>query len=181
MSIARKVKIGNAVTQGNASGDDHNVHIKVSAKRIGGAKKQKAGHALFANSPMSFIEVSDPAEIIMLIRKGLPSQAIDSVAGLLSLSRASFLEAIKIPVSTIERRLRRGESLTAEESDRVSRVAKVLRRAVEVFDDVEQGKAWMTDTVSSLGGNTPVSLLDTMEGSELVLDTLSRIEFGVFG
>jgi putative toxin-antitoxin system antitoxin component (TIGR02293 family) len=81
----------------------------------------------------------------------------------------------------VERRLRTAEALTLEESDRVSRVAKVLRRAVEVFGDEVQGKVWMIDSVSSLGGRTPLSLLDTIEGYELVISTLSRIEYGVYG
>jgi uncharacterized protein (DUF2384 family) len=38
----------------------------------------------------------------------------------------------------------------------------------------------MTDTISSLGGKTPLSLLDTMEGYELVMTTLARIEYGVY-
>jgi antitoxin ParD1/3/4 len=68
----------------------------------------------------------------------------------------------------------------AKESDRVSRVAKVARRAVEVFGDYDQGRAWMTDSISALGGKTPLSLLDTVEGYELVVTTLSRIEYGVY-
>ena len=144
-------------------------------------KKRKGARGLFANSPLNFLDLGDPTQIIELIRKGLPAQAIDFVADLLSLSRAAFLASIKIPASTMERRLRTGEALTSEESDRVSRVAKVLRRAVEVFGDDAQGKAWMIDPVSSLGGRTPLSLLDTMEGYELVTNTLSRIEYGVYG
>ena len=144
-------------------------------------KKRKGARGLFANSPLNFLDLGDPTQIIELIRKGLPAQAIDFVADLLSLSRAAFLASIKIPASTMERRLRTGEALTSEESDRVSRVAKVLRRAVEVFGDDAQGKAWMIDPLSSLGGRTPLSLLDTMEGYELVTSTLSRIEYGVYG
>jgi len=148
---------------------------------VAAPKRRKSAKGLFANSPLTFLDSGDPTQIIELIRKGLPAQAIDVVAGLLSLSRAAFLEAIKIAPSTVERRLRTGEALTSEESDRVSRVAKVLRRAVEVFGDEVQGKAWMIDFVSSLGGRTPLSLLDTMEGYELVNNTLSRIEYGVYG
>ena len=99
----------------------------------------------------------------------------------MSLSRAAFLDAVKIAPSTIERRIRTGEALSADESDRVSRVAKVLRRAVEVFGADSEGKAWMTDSISTLGGRTPLSLLDTVEGYELVTNTLSRIEYGVYG
>lgn len=151
------------------------------AERSAVTRKRKGARSLFANSPLAFLERADSAQIIESIREGLPAQTMDFIAGLLSLSRAAFLDAIKIPASTVERRLRTGEALTAEESDRVSRVAKVLRRAVEVFGDEAQGKAWMTDQVSSLGGKTPLSLLDTMEGYELVTTTLSRIEYGVYG
>lgn len=150
------------------------------AERTIAPKRRRSAKAFFANSPLTFLDLGNVAHNIELIRKGLPATAIDYVAGILSLSRAALLEAIKIPPSTIERRLRAGEALSPEESDRVSRVAKVVRRAVEVFGDDEQGKAWMTDNISSLGGKTPLSLLDTMEGYELVVATLSRIEYGVY-
>lgn len=148
---------------------------------VSARKRRKGNRGLFANSPLTALDSGDPAQIIELIRNGLPAQAVDFVAGLLSLSRAALLEAIKIPASTVERRLRTAEALTPDEGDRVTRVAKVLRRAVQVFGDDAQAKAWMTDPVSSLGGKTPLSLLDTMEGYELVTSTLSRIEYGVYG
>jgi putative toxin-antitoxin system antitoxin component (TIGR02293 family) len=145
------------------------------------SKTRKRNRSLFANSPLTFLDLGDSSQIIESIRNGLPASTIDFVAGLLSLSRAAFLDAVKIAPSTIERRIRTGETLSAEESDRVSRVAKVVRRAVEVFGAEAPGKAWMTDSISSLGGRTPLSLLDTVEGYELVANTLSRIELGVYG
>jgi putative toxin-antitoxin system antitoxin component (TIGR02293 family) len=148
---------------------------------VAARKKRKGSRGLFANSPLTLLDFGAPTQIIELIRNGLPAQAVDYVAALLSLSRAAFLDAVKIPASTVERRLRSGELLTSDESDRVSRVAKVLRRAVEVLGDEAQGKAWMVDSISSLGGRTPLSLLDTMEGYDLVTATLSRVEYGVYG
>jgi putative toxin-antitoxin system antitoxin component (TIGR02293 family) len=143
-------------------------------------KRRRSAKGFFANSPFTFLDGGDSAEIIELIRNGLPAQTIDYVAGLLSVSRAALLEAIKIPPSTIERRLRMSEALSSEESDRLSRVAKVLRRAVAVFGDEQQAAAWMIDRISSLGGKTPLSLLDTIEGYDWVSATLSRIEYGVY-
>lgn len=148
---------------------------------VAATKPRKRAKSLFANSPLAFLDRGDSSQIIELIRSGLPASTIDVVAKLLSLSRAALLDAIKIPPSTVERRLRTGEALSADESDRVSRVAKVLERAVEVFGAEIEGKAWMTDSISSLGGRTPLSLLDTIEGYELVTKTLSRIEYGVYG
>ena len=150
------------------------------AKQVRAPKRRRNAKAFFANSPLTFLDRADSSQIIDLIRRGLPAESIDYVASLLSLSRASLLDAIKIPASTVERRLRTGEVLSAEESDRVSRVAKVLRRAVEVFGDDAQGRAWMNDAIPALRGKTPLSLLDTMEGYELVTNTLGRIEYGVY-
>lgn len=144
-------------------------------------RKRKSAKGLFANSPLAFLDLGEPQQVIERTRKGLPAQTIDFVAALLALSRSALLDIVRIPLSTAERRLRTGESLTAEESDRIIRVAKILRRAVEVFGDEGQGKAWMTDAVSSLGGRSPLSLLDTMEGYDLVANTLGRIEYGVYG
>jgi putative toxin-antitoxin system antitoxin component (TIGR02293 family) len=145
------------------------------------SRKRKSTKGLFANSPLAFLDLGEPEQVIARTRKGLPAQTIDFVATLLALSRSALLDIVRIPLSTAERRLRTGESLTAEESDRVVRVAKTLRRAVEVFGDEGQGRAWMTDSVSSLGGRSPLSLLDTMEGYDLVANTLGRIECGVYG
>ena len=155
--------------------------MQTTSAVTGVTKRRRGSKSFFADSPMTFLDGSDSSQIIELIRQGLPSTAIDYLAERLSLSRALFLEAIKIPVSTIERRLRTGEALSSDESNRVTGVAKILRRAIEVFGDEEQGRQWLTHSVSSLGGKAPLSLLDTMEGYELVNATLSRIQYGVYG
>ena len=55
-----------------------------------------------------------------------------------------------------------------------------MGRALEVFEDETAARAWINGPVSSLGGTTPLSLLDTSEGYERVMDTLGRIETGVY-
>lgn len=49
-----------------------------------------------------------------------------------------------------------------------------------VFEDTEVALGWIQSSNSSLGGVTPLSLLDTEMGADVVLDTLGRIEHGVF-
>ena len=60
--------------------------------------------------------------------------------------------------------------LSSEESAKLLRFARVVERAEEVFQAAEP----------ALGGITPLSLLDTDIGADSVLDTLGRIEHGVF-
>jgi putative toxin-antitoxin system antitoxin component (TIGR02293 family) len=76
-------------------------------------------------------------------------------------------------------RLSKGQALVGVEQDRMYRVSRVLTRTVEVLEDEDAAKEWIKRENRSLGGESPLSMLDTEAGYELVLDTLSRIEYGV--
>jgi putative toxin-antitoxin system antitoxin component (TIGR02293 family) len=49
-----------------------------------------------------------------------------------------------------------------------------------VFDDPAAAGDWLNSPNPTLRGNAPLSLPDTDIGAESVLDTLGRIEHGVF-
>jgi len=53
-------------------------------------------------------------------------------------------------------------------------------RGEDVFEDLDAAVDWLKSPNASLGGRTPLSLLDTDIGAESVIDTLGRIEHGVF-
>lgn len=68
-----------------------------------------------------------------------------------------------------------------DESLKVLRLAHVLTRAAEVFDDLGLALSWLQAPAAMLDGATPLSLIDTDDGEKIVMDTLGRIEHGVFG
>ena len=70
--------------------------------------------------------------------------------------------------------------LNSEESAKVIRLARIIERADDVFDSLDKAVDWLKTRNSSLSGLTPLSLVDTDVGAESVLDTLGRIEHGVF-
>lgn len=55
-----------------------------------------------------------------------------------------------------------------------------MSRASEVFDGAAAAIDWLKSSNAALRGNAPLHLLDTDIGAESVLDTLGRIEHGVF-
>lgn len=118
-------------------------------------------------------------EWVSAIRRGIPSSAVDALTAFLLVSQTEFSDALDIPVRTLVRR--KGEGLlNSEESAKLVRVARVIQRAEEVFDDPDSARDWLKTANTSLGGETPMSLLDTEIGAEAVIDTLGRIEHGVF-
>lgn len=82
-------------------------------------------------------------------------------------------------VDDTKKRRRIDDCVAQSVRDRMDRAAKVWSRAVAVLENEEAACGWINRSNRSLGGVTPLSLLDTEIGYELVLDTLGRIEFGV--
>ncbi len=59
------------------------------------------------------------------------------------------------------------------------RTAKALAKAGEVLEDRDMAAKWFKREIRSLGGVTPISLMDTDSGFELVMKTLGKIEYGI--
>jgi len=114
-----------------------------------------------------------------MIREGIPAGAVESILSVVHLSQSELAQALGIPERTLARRKREGV-LNSEESSKLLRLARVVSRASEVFDDPAAAVDWLKSPNAALRGNAPLSLLDTDIGAENVLDTLGRIEHGVF-
>lgn len=116
---------------------------------------------------------------IEAIRRGIPAAAVEPLRKAVKLSQTEIARALGIPERTLARRKREGV-LNSEESAKLLRLARAVGRANEVFEAPEAALDWLKAPNSALAGKTPLSLLDTEIGAESVLDTLGRIEHGVF-
>lgn len=116
---------------------------------------------------------------IPLVRRGLPAACVDAVVRITRITQSDLAHALAIPERTLARRKREG-ALSPEESAKLVRFARVVERAEVVFEDADGALDWLQSPNASLGGVTPLSLLDTDIGADSVMDTLGRIEHGVF-
>jgi putative toxin-antitoxin system antitoxin component (TIGR02293 family) len=116
---------------------------------------------------------------ITVIRQGIPSAASESLAKTLRMTQSELAASLGIPERTLARRKKEG-MFNSEESAKLVRLARVVERAGEVFEDLDVALDWLKSPNAALSGFTPLSMLDTDIGAETVLDTLGRIEHGVF-
>lgn len=153
----------------------------MSGGRVVLAKKTEApsAEAMLGVTVISHKKSLTPMDWVNVIRRGIPSTAVDSLTLYLHVSQSEFAEAVGIPERTLVRRKREG-LLNSEESAKLVRVARVYERAGEVFEDPEVALDWLKSANPSFSGEAPMSLLDTEIGAESVMDTLGRIEHGVF-
>ncbi len=131
------------------------------------------GRRVLHTTPLS------PLDWVLLIRKGFPSKTLESFGAHIGATNAELAEILGISVRALAWRRRKG-ILTPCESERMFRVARVVGRAEEVFGDRAKGLEWLKSPNISLGGVSPMSLLDTYIGGDWVMDTLGRVEHGVF-
>ena len=115
---------------------------------------------------------SGPVRALML-----KYRAVERLSAFLQASPPQLMRLIEVNERTAQRRKEQG-TLTAEESDRLARVARVTQRAVEAFGDEGQARAWLQRPNRALRGALPLELLGTDAGAEAVTDELGRIEYG---
>ena len=118
-------------------------------------------------------------DVISAIRAGLPAQSVKVFSDAVDLSLSELSTYIHVSSKTLERRLKDNVALNVEASDRLVEMAKVFARASDVIGDKEHARKWLFKPSRVLGDVTPVSLLDTSSGVEIVMDELGRIEHGI--
>jgi putative toxin-antitoxin system antitoxin component (TIGR02293 family) len=120
------------------------------------------------------------AELSNLVRKGLPSSSLIVLGEKLDLKNAALSQKLGIPQRTLTRRLSRHSRLTAAESDRTVRMARVYATAVEMIGNAAKAAAWLRTPNRALGGKIPIDQLDTDLGTREVENILGRIAYGVY-
>jgi len=143
------------------------------------AHKRFSASSVLGGEKVLRVDPRSVAEWIDLVRKGIPAPAIDAIIQLVDVRQAELSRALDIPERTLVRRKKEGV-LNREESGKLLRLARVIERAAEVFEDGRAGLDWIKSPNASLGGATPLSMLDTDLGASSVMDTLGRIEHGIF-
>jgi putative toxin-antitoxin system antitoxin component (TIGR02293 family) len=120
-----------------------------------------------------------PTDLIAAVKAGLDTRVFVDLARRLGVSEARLAELTGIAPTTLTRRKRAG-ALQPDESEHVLRLAALLERAAQVFEDEADAADWLRTANLALGGTTPLALADTELGAREVDDLLGRIEHGVY-
>lgn len=113
------------------------------------------------------------------VQAGLNVDTFQKLSHLLGLAEVTLGRHLSIAPATLYRRLASGR-FTAQESDRLARLARMYARALDVLGDHESVRDWFMASNASLGGKKPFDLTHTDPGCVEVERLLGRIEYGVF-
>ncbi len=125
------------------------------------------------------LKIQNKMDLVELGSKGITKNAVSHLANYLSLSWKQVADLLPVTERTLQRYTPH-QHFNAVVSEQVLHIAEVLAKGNEVFENRENFLKWLNAPSRAFSGNSPFSLLGSRFGSELVLEELGRIEFGVY-
>lgn len=118
-------------------------------------------------------------DLIEVSNAGLTKEALVRLTGYLNISMHQCVELLPVTERTLQR-YGANEHFGRVLSEHILLIAEVAARGSEVFEDKEKFIRWLNMPTVAFAKKTPLSLLNSKFGVDMVLDELGRIEHGVF-
>jgi putative toxin-antitoxin system antitoxin component (TIGR02293 family) len=126
------------------------------------------------------LQTFEALELLGQVEAGLPYGAFEHFQGNLALSLDELASLVQISRRTLARRREEGR-LSAEESDRLLRAARVFGQALALFEgDLPAARAWFSAPAPALASRTPREVASSEIGAREVENLIGRLEHGVF-
>ena len=112
------------------------------------------------------------------IDRGFNTETLTALQARMNLPASAMAAWLGTSARTLKRRESSGR-LTAEESDRLFRLARLFERAVDVFEDEASARQWLQSEQHALGGQKPIQIARYEPGAREVERLLGRVEHGI--
>jgi len=132
---------------------------------------------------------ASPVDRVDVIKAGVPAKRVKLFIRELHVDQRVMFGALNLKTATVNKKAAKNESLSAEDSERVVGLAKLVGQLEAMIDEsgdptgfnaTEWLSTWLREPLPSLGGRKPIDLLDTMEGQAIVARSLAQIQSGAF-
>jgi putative toxin-antitoxin system antitoxin component (TIGR02293 family) len=124
------------------------------------------------------LEATELSRLLSSLEKGLPSGLVGEVEERLDLTPEAMASFLGVSPRTLERRRKSG-SLSPVESERLYRIVRLFRKAVDVFESEEEARRWLKRPQMRLGEQVPLEIARLEPGARETERLLGRIEHGI--
>jgi putative toxin-antitoxin system antitoxin component (TIGR02293 family) len=128
-------------------------------------------------------------ERVQMIRDGVPATVLEEIVRKMDIPKERLYTTLRLPRSTVDRKIRNNGTLSAEHSERVIGLERLIGQ-VEVmvaqsgnpqgFEAERWVGEWLDRPLPALGGAKPADFMDTMEGQDLVSRLLAQSQSGAY-
>lgn len=125
------------------------------------------------------ISRDDKHSFLSVVKDGLGYDTLIEFMKMAEFHMDEMAHILHINSRTI-RRLSSDDTLNIDLSEKLLELLRLYKFGIEIFGDLTVFNVWIRRSVRGLGDVTPMSLLDTGVGVEIVMDELERLAYGVY-
>ncbi|ESQ79093.1 antitoxin Xre-like helix-turn-helix domain-containing protein [Asticcacaulis sp. YBE204] len=132
---------------------------------------------------------ASPLQRVRLVRDGVPASEVKDMARLMDMPQEKLLQSLGLSMATVNRKAKRAEGLSSEDSERVLGVSNLIGQVQVMveqsglsdgFDAAKWLAHWLDQPLPALGGERPADYLDTLEGQRLISSLLAQSQSGAY-
>lgn len=122
---------------------------------------------------------ADGVALLGQINEGLDGKVAGLIVDWAKITQNDLRKMSGIPSTTFSRSLK--ARFSADQSERLVRIIRVLDRAVELFEgDKDEAQKWLNEPNRALGWKVPADLMASETGAYEVMKLITRLEHGVY-
>jgi len=123
--------------------------------------------------------IKNPLDLVDLGAKGIFRKQLDKLSEAMCLPAGTLASLLTVSLRTIQRQPKE-KPFDRNVADRAIKLAELTAKGINVFGSQKSFCSWLQTPCLALGNKTPISLLVSTIGMEMVFDVIGRIEYGVF-
>jgi putative toxin-antitoxin system antitoxin component (TIGR02293 family) len=117
--------------------------------------------------------------VISQARQGVPRSLVDDLSKMVGLTDNEMAHILDMTPRNLHR-IQPDKLLGTDASERLLLLKNILIHAMDTFDGRRAVVlSWLRTTIPELNHQSPLQLLDTVTGFELVDDVLGRLDYGL--
>jgi putative toxin-antitoxin system antitoxin component (TIGR02293 family) len=116
--------------------------------------------------------------LVSVATEGIPAEVFKRVADLPGLDPEHLAALLDVSVKTVQRHMKEEKKLSPTQSEHLLKIIHLFRQGEEVFGSLPAFERWLSKPAYGLAGKTPLELLQTIVGIELIEEELTRIAYG---
>lgn len=123
----------------------------------------------------------DKMQIIAVIREGLPISIFNLIQKFTPFTDSEWANFLDISLKSLQRYKSSDDHIFKSiHSEIIIAIAEVIKLGLDLFSDIEKLKLWLDTPNFALGKFKPIDLIKDSYGRELVVNEITRINYGIF-
>ena len=122
--------------------------------------------------------LKDRLSLIRQAKNGLESKYILTILKYYHFKKDFIAEMLNLSTKTLDRYTQENRKLNPNDSELIIKMILLYKKGLDVFGDQSSFVSWLNKTAFGLGNLKPIEIINTSEGIDLIIEELTRIEFG---